>query len=87
MIWEQDKVDQMIINENLEFVVVGKCSYEWPDIHELRKLILKQCELKGKCKIRLLCNRHMLIKASLLEGYVHQLSKPAFTFIKIMDLF
>ncbi|KAH0705670.1 hypothetical protein KY289_010746 [Solanum tuberosum] len=68
----------MIINENLEYAVIGKFSYGWPDIQALRKLIPKQCELKGECKIGLLSNRHVLIRATLLEDYVHLLSKPAF---------
>ncbi|WMV08728.1 hypothetical protein MTR67_002113 [Solanum verrucosum] len=68
----------MIINENLEYAVIGKFSYGWPEIQELRKLIPKHCELKGECKIGLLSNRHVLIRATLLEDYVHLLSKPAF---------
>lgn len=41
-------------------------------------MIPKQCELKGECKIELLSNRYILIRATLLEDYVHQLSKTAF---------
>ncbi|WMV50761.1 hypothetical protein MTR67_044146 [Solanum verrucosum] len=68
----------MIINENLEYVVIGKFSYGWLEIQVLRKLIPKQCELKEECNIGLLSNRHILIRATLLEDYVHLLSKPAF---------
>ncbi|WMV18187.1 hypothetical protein MTR67_011572 [Solanum verrucosum] len=68
----------MIVNENLEYAVIGKFSYGWPDIQDLRRLIPKQCELKGDCNIGLLSNRHVLIRASLLEDYVNLLSKPAF---------
>ncbi|KAH0636615.1 hypothetical protein KY289_036530 [Solanum tuberosum] len=32
VIWEQKEVNQMIINENLEYAVIGKFSYGWPDI-------------------------------------------------------
>lgn len=68
----------MITNENLEFAVIGKFTYGWPEIHELRRQIPRQCELKGDCKIRLLCNRYILIRASLMKDYVHLLSKPSF---------
>lgn len=68
----------MIINESLQFVVVEKFSYGWLKIQDLRKLIPTQCELKGECKIGLLINRHILIRASLLEDYVHLFLKPAF---------
>ncbi|XP_049410642.1 uncharacterized protein LOC125873836 [Solanum stenotomum] len=68
----------MIINENLEYAVIGKISYGWPAIQDLCKLIPKQCELKGECNIGLLSNRLVLIKAMLLEDYVHLLSKLAF---------
>lgn len=45
--WEQSEVDQMVINQNLQYGVVGKFSYGWPDLQDLRNLIPKQCELKG----------------------------------------
>ncbi|KAG5570617.1 hypothetical protein H5410_060383 [Solanum commersonii] len=78
VVWDQEEIDQMIINESLQYAVVGKFSYEWPELQDLRKLIPKQCELKGDCKIGLLSNRHVLIRAILLEDYVHLLSKPVF---------
>ncbi|KAG5620331.1 hypothetical protein H5410_005549, partial [Solanum commersonii] len=78
VIWEQEEVNQMIVNENLEYAVIGKFSYGWPDIQELRTLIPKQCELNGECNIRMISNRHVLIRATILEVYVHVLLKPAF---------
>lgn len=78
IVWEQSEVDQMILREKFQYVVIGKFSYGWPDMQELRRLILKQCELKGECDIGLLSNRHILIRALLLEDYVHLLSKLAF---------
>lgn len=66
----------MIVNENIEFAVIGKFSYGWPEIQDLKILIPKQCEMKGECKIGLLCNRHVLIRSLLMEDYVHLLSKP-----------
>ncbi|KAH0633248.1 hypothetical protein KY284_036034 [Solanum tuberosum] len=69
VIWEEEEVEQMIVNENLEYAVIGKFSYGWPEIQDLRKLITKQCELKGDCNIGLLSNRHVLIRATLLEDY------------------
>ncbi|KAK4707352.1 hypothetical protein R3W88_033079 [Solanum pinnatisectum] len=47
VVWTEEEVTQMITNEELEFVVIGKLSYGWPDIQDLRKLIPTQCELKG----------------------------------------
>lgn len=64
--------------ESLQFAVVGKFSYGWSKIHDLRKMIPTQCELKGDCQIGLLSSRHVLIRASLLNDYVHLLSKFAF---------
>lgn len=76
--WEKSEVDQMVINQNLQYGVVGKFSYGWPDLQDLRNLIPKQCELKGEWKIILLSNIHVLIKATLLEDYIHLLSKLTF---------
>lgn len=36
VIWEQEEVDQMIVRENLEYAVIGKFSYGWPEIQDLR---------------------------------------------------
>ncbi|WMV58421.1 hypothetical protein MTR67_051806 [Solanum verrucosum] len=68
----------MIINEDLQFAVIGKFSYGWPEIQKLRRLIPKQCELKGDVNIGLLSNRYVLIRTTLLEDYVTLLSKPQF---------
>ncbi|WMV14215.1 hypothetical protein MTR67_007600 [Solanum verrucosum] len=78
VICEHDEVNQMIINENLEYAVIGKFSYGWPEIQDLQKLIPKQCELKDECNIGLLSNIHVLIRATLLKDYVHLLSKLEF---------
>ncbi|XP_016546560.2 uncharacterized protein LOC107846788 [Capsicum annuum] len=51
---------------------------ERPDIQDLKRLIPKQYELKGECNIDLLSNRHVLIRVSQLEDYIHLLSKPTF---------
>lgn len=60
------------------FAIIGKFLYGCPVIQDLRKVIPKQYELKGECNIGLLSNRHVLIRASFLEDYVNQMSKPAF---------
>lgn len=41
VIWEEEEVEKMIIKENLEFAVVGKFSYGFPAIQDLRKVITK----------------------------------------------
>lgn len=46
----------MNIIEELQFAIIGKFSYGWPDIAELREQIPKQCGIKGDCKIRLIRN-------------------------------
>lgn len=68
----------MIINENLSFAIIGKFSYIWHGIQDLKKISSKQCALKGECNIGVLSNRHILIRASNLEDYVNLLSEPAF---------
>lgn len=77
VIWEEEEVSQMIANEQLEYAVIGKFSYGWPEIQVLRRLIPQQCNLKGEVNIGLLSNR-ILIRASRMEDYVYLLSKPIF---------
>lgn len=47
------------IIKNLQYVVVGKFSYDWPEIAELRELIPTHCGIIGECKVDLLRNRHV----------------------------
>lgn len=42
VIWDQTEVDQVIINENLEYTVIGKFLYRWMEIEDLWRLISKQ---------------------------------------------
>ncbi|KAH0655463.1 hypothetical protein KY285_030345 [Solanum tuberosum] len=37
VLWDQEEVDQMIINDNLEYAVIGKFSYGWLEIQDLRR--------------------------------------------------
>ncbi|KAG5594125.1 hypothetical protein H5410_035357 [Solanum commersonii] len=72
VIWEEEEISQMIANEQLEYAIIGKFSYGWPEIQVLRKLIPLQCNLKGEVNIGLLNNRYILIRASRMEDYVHR---------------
>ncbi|KAH0696036.1 hypothetical protein KY289_013518 [Solanum tuberosum] len=78
LIWEYEEIAHMIVEEDLQYAVIGKFTYGWPEMQDLRTLIPKQSELKGKVNIGLLCNRYVLIKASNLKDYVTLLSKPQF---------
>lgn len=68
----------MIVNEDLQYAVIEKYSYGWPNIYELRRILPRQCELKSEYSIGYLSNRYILIQASCIEDYVHLLSKPIF---------
>lgn len=46
VIWEQKKVENMIIHETSS-TPLSENLYGWPDIHNLRRIIPKQCKLKG----------------------------------------
>ncbi|KAG5611139.1 hypothetical protein H5410_022420 [Solanum commersonii] len=64
--------------ENLQYAVVGKFSYGWPDLDDLRNQIPKQCIVKGDCKIGLLRNRHIHIRFNLEEDFINMMSKNVF---------
>ncbi|KAG5619885.1 hypothetical protein H5410_005103 [Solanum commersonii] len=40
--------------------IIGKFSYEWRDLEELRRIIPQQYYLKGDCQIGLLWSKHIL---------------------------
>ncbi|XP_075083562.1 uncharacterized protein LOC142167296 [Nicotiana tabacum] len=76
--WKKQEVKQSIVQQGLLLAVLGKVSYGKPVISELRKVIPIQCEIKGHCSVGLIEDNHVLIRLSLLEDYVHLLSKPIF---------
>lgn len=58
-------------------------SYDWLNLEDLGTQIPKQCDVKGKCKIRLLGNRHILIIFNLEEVLNSMLSKNIYyVFVK-----
>uniref|UniRef100_M1DIB4 DUF4283 domain-containing protein n=1 Tax=Solanum tuberosum TaxID=4113 RepID=M1DIB4_SOLTU len=76
--WKTSEVRLLIMKENLQFAIIGKFSYGKPDIAELRKAIPSQCGIKGDCSIGVLDTRHILIRLTMIEDYVHVLSSAAF---------
>ncbi|KAG5571800.1 hypothetical protein H5410_061566 [Solanum commersonii] len=66
----------MNIIENLQYAVIGKISYGWSGIEELRIQIPKQCNVKEGCKVGLLWNRHILMRYSRQEDFINMMSKP-----------
>ncbi|KAH0669203.1 hypothetical protein KY285_023362 [Solanum tuberosum] len=62
IVWTEEEVNRMNILEDLQYAVIGKFSYGWPELEELRTIIPRQCNIKGECKIGLLRNRHVLIR-------------------------
>ncbi|KAK4737150.1 hypothetical protein R3W88_000847 [Solanum pinnatisectum] len=64
--------------ERLQYAVIGKFTFEWADLDELRKIIPQQCEVKGSCQIGLFRSKHILIRLSKEEDFVNLISKGVF---------
>lgn len=79
--WTEEEVRNMNIAENLQYAVIGKFTYGWPDLDELRKILPKQCNVKGQCQIGLLRHRHVLIQCDLFEDFVTLMSKPSYQIV------
>lgn len=78
IMWTDEYVDRMNTNEILHYAVIGKFSYGWPKLKELRTLIPKLINLKGDCKIGFLRNRYILISFNLIKHFVNILSKNVY---------
>ncbi|WMV08623.1 hypothetical protein MTR67_002008 [Solanum verrucosum] len=76
--WTEEEVEKMNIMENLQLAIVGKFSYGWPELEELRIQIPKQCGIKGDCRIGLLRNRHILIRLNRMEDFVNIMAKNVY---------
>lgn len=76
--WTEEEIERMNYIEDLQYVVIGKFSYEWSDLEELRKIIPKQCEVKGDYQIGLFRSKHILIRLTQQEDFVNLISRGAF---------
>ncbi|KAF3612539.1 hypothetical protein FXO37_36732 [Capsicum annuum] len=65
VMWMEEEVGHMNKIENLQYAVIGKFSYGWPELEELRTLIPIMIDVKGDCKIGFLRNRHILVRFNL----------------------
>ncbi|KAG5611236.1 hypothetical protein H5410_022517 [Solanum commersonii] len=84
--WKASEVKALIRQENLQYAIIEKFSYGKPDIIELRRTIPGQCGIKSECTIGVLDTRHILIRLTSLEDYVHPLSTIAF-YVKARENF
>ncbi|KAK4718855.1 hypothetical protein R3W88_017193 [Solanum pinnatisectum] len=69
-----DEVNEFSIEEGINQAVILKFSYGKPNLHELRKVIPKQLDIKGHCNIGQLEFCHLLIRFDLNEDFVQVLS-------------
>ncbi|KAH0765652.1 hypothetical protein KY285_001523 [Solanum tuberosum] len=69
-----DEVNEFSIEDGLHQAVILKFSYGKPNLHELRKILPKQLDIKGHCNIGQLEFRHLLIRFDLYEDSVQVLS-------------
>ncbi|KAG5611591.1 hypothetical protein H5410_022872 [Solanum commersonii] len=86
IIWKSSKVQSLIIQENLQYVIIRKFSYGKFEIRGLRKAIPKQHGIKCECVIGVLDSRHILIRLSLLEDYV-QLQSTTWYYVKAKEMY
>ncbi|KAH0644843.1 hypothetical protein KY284_032727 [Solanum tuberosum] len=78
LVWTEEEVDRMNILEDLQYAVIGKFSYGWPELEELRTILPHQCNIKGECKIGLLRNRHILIILDQKADFINLMSKSIY---------
>ncbi|KAK4736949.1 hypothetical protein R3W88_000646 [Solanum pinnatisectum] len=68
----------MNILEDLQYAVIGKFSYGWPELEELRTTLPHQCNIKGECKIGFLRNWHILIRLDQHTDFINLMSKSIY---------
>lgn len=80
--WTEEEVAKMNIIEDLQLAVIGKISYHWSDLEDIRKQIPTQCNIKGDCKISPLRNKHTLMIFNQMEDYVNMLKNVYYIIAK-----
>lgn len=58
IMWKYSEVSYLIIQEKLQYTIIGKFLYSKPYIKSLRKAIPTQCGIKKECIIGLLCKTY-----------------------------
>lgn len=71
--WKSSKIRSIIMQENLQYAIIGKFSYDKPDIIELQRSIPNQYSIKCECNIGILDSRHILIRLEEWEDYANLL--------------
>ncbi|KAF3680864.1 hypothetical protein FXO37_03130 [Capsicum annuum] len=84
--WKSSEVKALILQENLQYAVIGKFSYGRPEINALRKIIPTQRGIKGEFTIGVMDSRHILIRLNQFEDYMNLLSTVAHH-IKVNDVY
>lgn len=69
------ELEEYAVEEGLHQAMVMKLSYGAPELLELRKIILAQIGIKGRCLIGLLAVRQLLIRCDAYEDFVAIVSK------------
>ncbi|WMV55379.1 hypothetical protein MTR67_048764 [Solanum verrucosum] len=82
--WKSSEVKSLITQKNLQYAIIGKFSYGKPEVQELRRTLPRQCGIKSECTIGVLDNKHILIRLTTMEDYVHLLSTTAF-YVKVKE--
>lgn len=75
VIWIKEELWKMKIMVNIQYKVIGKFSYGFPDQEDLRIQTPKQCTIKEDYKIGLLRNWHILMRFSHMEDFVNIMNK------------
>lgn len=76
--WMKKEVGTMNKIEKLQYFVIGKFTYEWVDIDELRTITPQQCDIKGDCHIGVFQNKHILIRLTQEFNFINIISKGCF---------
>lgn len=72
------EVDRMNVIEGLQYVVVGKFAYEWPELLEIRRIVPSQYGIKGECNITSLEIDIFLFDSHLWQDFIDFMSKGTY---------
>lgn len=62
LLWWEEEVNNMIIQEHMQHAIIGKLLYGWPELEKLHQIITLQYEIRGECHIGLPRNHFVLIR-------------------------
>ncbi|KAG5585002.1 hypothetical protein H5410_045436 [Solanum commersonii] len=83
LVWKEEEADRTNILKDIQYAMIGKFSYDWPELEELHTILPHQCNIKGECKIALFSLATTVGKPLHLDMATINNTRPSYARVKV----